>query len=53
MSTHDIFRAKTIADVIGIMKDGRLVAQKSREELMGENIEKLYLDYMSGAATQA
>ncbi|MBN2093027.1 ABC transporter ATP-binding protein [candidate division KSB1 bacterium] len=53
MSTHDIFRAKTIADVIGIMKDGRLVMQKSQEELKGENIEKIYLDFMSGAATPA
>jgi len=48
MSTHDIFRAREIADDIGIMKEGRLVMQRSREELEGENLEKIYLDYMSG-----
>lgn len=53
MSTHDIFRAKTIADVIGILKDGRLVMQKTRTELAHENLEQLYLDYMSGLANPA
>lgn len=48
MSTHDIFRAREIADDIGIMKEGRLVMQRSREELEGEDLEKIYLDYMSG-----
>ncbi len=48
MSTHDIFRARDIADNIGIMKEGRLVMQRSRKELEGEDLEKIYLDYMSG-----
>jgi ABC-2 type transport system ATP-binding protein len=48
MSTHDIFRAKQIADVVGIMNQGRLVAQKTREEIAGEDLEKLYMHYMSG-----
>ncbi|MCU0639249.1 MAG: ABC transporter ATP-binding protein [Candidatus Krumholzibacteria bacterium] len=48
MSTHDIFRAREIADDIGIVKEGRLVMQRSREELEGEDLEKIYLDYMSG-----
>lgn len=43
MCTHDIFRAKEIADVVGIMNMGRLVMQRGREELLGENLEKLYL----------
>ena len=46
MSTHDIFRAKEIADTVGIMKDGLLVMKKTAAELREENLEKLYLDYM-------
>lgn len=46
MSTHDIFRAKTVADRVGIMKEGRLVMLRTREEFLEENLEKLYLDYM-------
>ena len=48
MSTHDIFRAKEIADVVGIMNRGRLVMQRTRRELEDENLEKLYLNYMTG-----
>ena len=50
MSTHDIFRAKAIADRVGIMKEGRLVMLRTREEFLEENLEKLYLDYMQEAA---
>ena len=48
MSTHDIFRAKDIADRVGIMKIGGLVGIMTKEELEKENLEKLYLDYMRG-----
>ena len=48
MSTHDIFRAKAIADRVGIMKEGRMVMQRTREEFMSENLETIYLDYMLG-----
>lgn len=48
MSTHDIFRAKDIADTIGIMNLGQLVMQKGAKELHGEDLEKLYVQYMSG-----
>ncbi len=48
MSTHDIFRAKQVADVIGIMNRGRLVMERSREELQGEDLETLYVSYMAG-----
>jgi ABC-2 type transport system ATP-binding protein len=51
MSTHDIFRAKETADIVGIMKNGRLVMQKSAAELEGENLEKLYMTYMAGHET--
>jgi len=50
MSTHDIFRAKAIADRVGIMKEGRLVMLRTREEFLEENLETLYLDYMQEAA---
>ncbi len=48
MSTHDIFRAKDVADRVGIMKEGRKVMERTREELQYENLERLYLDYMRG-----
>lgn len=50
MSTHDIFRAKEIADRVGIMKEGRLVMQRSRQELEHEDLQALYLDYMRGSS---
>lgn len=48
MSTHDIFRTKEIADRVGIMKEGRKVMEFTREELMYENLERIYVDYMTG-----
>jgi len=48
MSTHDIFRAKEVADVVGIMNEGSLVMQRSRADLEGENLERLYVEYMAG-----
>ncbi len=50
MSTHDIFRAREEADRIGIMREGKLVRLLTREELARENLERLYLQYMEGAA---
>jgi ABC-2 type transport system ATP-binding protein len=47
--THDIFRAKEIADRVGIMKEGRLVMLRDREEFLEEDLEKIYLDYMQEA----
>jgi ABC-2 type transport system ATP-binding protein len=46
MSTHDIFRAKLIADRIGFMRKGRLVMMKTREELEGADLTDLYIQYM-------
>ena len=46
MSTHDIFRARDIADVVGIMKEGVLIMEKTKEQLEMEDLEKLYLKYM-------
>ena len=49
MCTHDIFRAKDIADRVGIMKDGRLVMLRTRDEFLEDDLEKIYLDYMQEA----
>ena len=46
MCTHDIFRAKAAADRVGIMKEGRLVMLRSREEFLRDDLERIYLDYM-------
>ncbi len=51
MSTHDIFRAKEVADTVAFMKTGRIVMQKDARELEGQNLESLYMEYMS--ATRA
>jgi ABC-2 type transport system ATP-binding protein len=50
ISTHDIFRARDVADRIGIMKQGRLVAVRTRDELAGEDLQRIYLDYMEAAS---
>jgi len=46
ISSHDIFRAKFIADRVGFMLQGKLVMMKTSEELHGEDLNKLYLEYM-------
>jgi len=48
MSTHDIFRAKEIANTIGIMNQGVLVMERAAKDLEGENLEDLYVQYMAG-----
>ena len=48
MSTHDIFRAKESADIVGIMDHGKLVMQKTGKELADQNLEQLYLQFMGG-----
>ena len=47
MTTHDIFRAKEIADRLGIMVEGRMVKEMTQAELGEENLEKLYVEYVS------
>ncbi len=49
MSTHDIFRARDVSDTVGIMNEGEIVMQKKSAELMGENLESLYVRYMAGS----
>ena len=48
MSTHDIFRAKEIADRIGILVQGNLVRELSRQEIETEDLEALYLRFVAG-----
>ncbi len=45
MATHDIFRAKDVANRIGIMKDGCLasILDNNRDILQAKEIEELYL----------
>ncbi len=48
MSTHDIFRAREIADTVGIMNQGKLVMQADKDELSDKDLEQLYMKYMAG-----
>ncbi len=49
MSTHDIFRAKEVGDIFCIMDQGKIVMERSSDEVKDEDLEKLYLQYMAGA----
>ena len=53
MCTHDIFRAKAIADRVGIMKEGRMVMIRTREQFLQDDLERIYLDYMQEAVMDA
>ena len=53
MTTHDIFRAKEIADRVGIMVEGSLVRIFTRDELANEDLERLYVEYVSREVEQA
>ena len=53
MSTHDIFRAKEIADVVAIMDSGQIIMQQTAEEIAGKNLEQLYMQYMAGGVSIA
>ncbi|MGH9753660.1 MAG: ABC transporter ATP-binding protein [Blastocatellia bacterium] len=46
ITAHDIFRVREIADRVGIIKEGRKVLERTREELEHEDLQALYLDYM-------
>ena len=53
MTTHDIFRAKQIADRVGIMVEGNLVKIFTRDELGQEDLESIYVEFVSQPAEQA
>jgi ABC-2 type transport system ATP-binding protein len=44
MVTHDLFRAKETADVIGIMKEGKLMKEVAAASLSAIQLEQLYVD---------
>lgn len=50
MTTHDIFRAKMIADRVGIMKQGRLVAVREKDDFKHADLEEIYIHEMQAAA---
>jgi len=51
MTTHDIFRAKLIADRVGIMKQGRLVAVRKKQDFKQADLEEIYMHDMQMAET--
>jgi len=48
MSTHDIFRAREIADTLAIMDDGRIIMRERADNLGGRDLEAIYLQHMGG-----
>ncbi|MBD3181509.1 ATP-binding cassette domain-containing protein [Candidatus Poribacteria bacterium] len=46
MSTHDIFRASQIADRLGIMSKGNLVALMERDEIVKADLQEIYMEYV-------
>ncbi len=52
MSTHDIFRAREVADVVAIMNEGRIIMQESAASLVGQSLEEVYMQYIAGRAPQ-
>ena len=45
MTTHDIFRAKEIADKVGIMMEGSLVKELLHKDFENTDLEEIYLNY--------
>ena len=52
MATHDVFRARDVADHIVILRRGRAVASLAREELVGRDPERLYRDALADDAAR-
>lgn len=50
ISTHDIFRAKEVADWIGIMTHGRMIDRRSAADLSAAELEQVYLTHMAERA---
>jgi ABC-2 type transport system ATP-binding protein len=48
MSTHDIFRAKEIANTIAIMNRGKILLEEPVGRLKDQDLEELYIRYMAG-----
>lgn len=50
MSTHDVFRAREVADRVGIMRNGKLVCEMTRDGFAGEDLHRITLQYMEAEA---
>ncbi len=48
MTTHDVFRARMIADRVGIMNEGNLISILSKEEVEKQDLVELYINYVEG-----
>lgn len=46
MSSHDIFRAKAIADRVGIMRSGKIVEILEKEAVQTADLQQIYLECM-------
>lgn len=53
MSTHDLFRAREVADRVAIMSAGHLTMDVETSELAGQNLEEIYMQFMGGGAAHA
>ena len=51
MATHDLFRAREVATTIGLMRDGRLLRTLPAREVSARELEQLYLEQMTLAAS--
>jgi ABC-2 type transport system ATP-binding protein len=49
MSTHDVYTVRTVADRIGILRDGRLVDERTKDALGDEGVADWYRRTMSAS----
>lgn len=50
MATHDLFRAREVADTIGLMRAGRLRRTLEARSVTAQNLEAVYLEEMGAIA---
>ena len=46
LATTDVFLASQVSDRIGILKQGRKVAERTRSQMLGLSLSELYFDYV-------
>ena len=51
MTTHDVFRARQIADTVGFLRDGVLILELRRPDFVHEDLEELYLKHVGGRSS--
>jgi ABC-2 type transport system ATP-binding protein len=52
LSTHDFFLVRAIADRVCLIKEGRKILERTREEFEHEDLQELYIDYLSSGYRQ-